>query len=92
MLQYEAYVAGGAYRDHLGLTAPLLVLHVLSDPRRMERMVEFVANRYPVGNAYMLFQAWSNFGPVFRPPEPSPALLNGDWVRGRLSTFRIDRT
>ncbi len=39
LLQYDAYVAGGAYREHLGLTAPLLVLHVLSDAKRMERMV-----------------------------------------------------
>lgn len=89
LLQYDAYVAGGAYREHLRLTAPLLVLHVLSDMRRMERMVEFTAKRYPHGNAYMLFQAWEEFGSVFRPPEPSPALLMGGWVRGGLPPFRI---
>jgi hypothetical protein len=91
LAQYQAYVAGGAYRDHLRLTAPLLVLNVLSDRMRMERMVEFVAERYPRGNAFMLFQAWEHFGPVFRPPEPSPALLNGGWVRGGLAPFRIDQ-
>jgi hypothetical protein len=91
LLQYDAYVAGGAYREHLGLTAPLLVLNVLSDAKRMERMVRFVSDRYQRGNAIMLFQAWENFGPVFRPPEPSPALLNGGWVRGGLSSFRIDQ-
>jgi hypothetical protein len=90
LLQYEAYVAGGAYRAHLGLTAPLLVLNVLSDERRMERMVEFASERYPHGNSYMLFQAWEDFGPIFRPPEQSPALLNGGWVRGGLEEFRID--
>ena len=89
LLQYETYVAGGAYRDHLGLTAPLLVLNVLSDQRRMERMIDFTAKRYPKGNAFILFQAWTDFGPVFRPPEPSPALLNGKWVRGGLSAFSI---
>jgi len=91
LLQYESYVADGAYREHLGLTAPLLVLNVLSDQQRMERMVDFVAKRYPHGNAFMLFQAWEDFGPVFRPPEPSPTLLNGDWVRGGQAEFRIDR-
>ena len=89
LLQYDAYIAGGAYRDHLGLTAPLLGLHVLSDTKRMERMVEFVAARYPRGNAFMLFQAWEDFGPVFRPPEPCPAFLNGDWIRGGYSPFQI---
>lgn len=92
LLQYEAYVAGGAYRDHLALTAPLLVLNVLSDERRVQRMVDFVAKRYPEGNAFMLFQAWKDFGPVFRPPEPNPALLNGGWVRGELRPFRINQS
>lgn len=91
LAQYEAYVANGAYREHLGLTAPLLVLNVLSDGQRMERQAQFVAERYPRGNMFMLFQAWEHFGPVFRPPEPSPALLNGGWVRGGLAPFRIDQ-
>jgi hypothetical protein len=39
----------------------------------------------------MLFQTWEDFGPVFRPPEPSPALLKGGWVRGGLAPFRIDQ-
>lgn len=91
LLQYDAYVAGAAYRNHLGLTAPLMVLNVLSDARRADRMIDFVANRYPAGNAFMLFQAWEDFGPVFRPPEPSPAFLKGGWVRGGLASFRIDQ-
>ena len=47
LAQYEAYVACGVYREHLGLTAPLLVLNVLSDQRHMERMINFTASRYP---------------------------------------------
>ena len=91
LLQYETYVAGEAYRDHLGLTAPLLVLNVLSDEHRAERMVDFTAKRYPKGNAFMLFQTWPDFGPVFRPPEPCPAFLMGGWVRGGLPHFLIDQ-
>lgn len=91
LLQYDAYVAGGAYRYHLKLTAPLLVLNVLSDEHRVERMVDFVAKRYPSGNAFMLSQAWPDFGPVFRPPEPSAVLLAGNWSRGGLAHFFIDR-
>ncbi|MCO5792817.1 MAG: replication-relaxation family protein [Blastomonas sp.] len=91
LIQYDAYIAGRAYRDHLGLTAPLLVLNVLSDEARMARMVDFVAQRYPRGNSYMLFQTWADFGAVFRPPDPSPAFLNGGWVRGGLPEFSIDQ-
>jgi len=89
LLQYDAYAAGGIYRQHLGLTAPLLVLNVLSDERRMERMVEFVADRYPHGNAFMLFQAWADFGPVFRPPEPNEAFLLNGWMRGGMKPLPI---
>jgi hypothetical protein len=89
--QYEAYVAGGAYREHLKLTAPLLVLNVLSDQNRLTRMIEFTTTRYPKGNAFMLFQAWKDFGVVFRPPEPCLDLLKGGWRRGGLAPFCIDR-
>lgn len=91
LLQYEAYVAGGAYREHLKLTAPLLVLNVLSDGHRMKRQVEFTAKRYPEGNAYMLFRVWEEFGVVFRPPQPNTALLIGGWDRGGLPPILIGR-
>jgi hypothetical protein len=89
LLQYDAYVAGVLYRQHLKLTAPLLVLNVLSDQRRMERMVDYVAKSYPMGNSFMLFQAWEDFGGAFRPPRPQSSLLTGDWGRGGLPSFSI---
>jgi hypothetical protein len=92
LLQYDAYVAGGVYRQHLKLTAPLLVLNVLSDRRRIERMVECVAKSYPKGNSFMLFQAWKDFGPAFHPPDPQFSLLTGDWVRGGLASLLIDQS
>lgn len=91
VLQYDAYVAGGAYREHLNLTAPLLALNVLSDQRRMEQMVEFVAEQYPHGNAFMLFQAWEDFGSLFRPSSPNRELLNGRWGRSGMKNITIDR-
>jgi Replication-relaxation len=89
LLQYDTYVSGGAYRQHLKLTAPLLVFNVLSDQRRMERMVTMTAKHYPAGNAFMLFQAWEDFGPAFRPPHPQSSQLMGDWVRGGLAPFPV---
>jgi hypothetical protein len=90
LLQYGAYVSGGTYRQHLGLTAPLLVLHVSSEPVRTARMIDLTAKLYPNGNSFMLFQTWKDFGPVFRPPPPNPALLIGNWARGGLGAFRIE--
>lgn len=92
LLQYDAYVAGGTYRQHLKLTAPLLVLNVLSGQQRMERMVECVAKSYPNGNNFMLFQAWEDFGSTFRPPHPQSGLLMGDWMRGGLGSFTLHKT
>ena len=89
LLQYEAYVADGAYRAHLGLTAPLLVLNILSDAKRMERQVHFVSERYPHGNAFLLFQTWKDFGPIFRPPEPNLDFLSVVWSRGNTTPFYI---
>ena len=89
MKQYEAYVAGRAYCEHLKLTAPLLVLNVLTDRRRMEHQIEFVRQNYPSGNAFMLFQTWGDFADAYRPPNPKSALLASDWERGGLQPFRI---
>jgi hypothetical protein len=89
LLQYHAYVAGGAYREHLQLTAPLLVLNISSDAKRMERMLAFVARRYPHGNSFMLFQAWEDFGAVFRPPMSNLSLLCEGWLRGGMAEFRL---
>ena len=88
MLQYHAYVAGGAYRKHLKLTAPLLVLNVLSDARRMLRMLDFVAKHYPQGNSFMLFQTWEDFGLIVRPPGPSARFLDR-WMRGNRDPLQL---
>lgn len=89
--QYEAYVSGGAYRNHLSLTAPLLVLTVSSDECRTARMIDLTARCYPEGNAFMLFQSWTDFGPVFRPPAPRLGLLTEGWTRAGLDPFPIDQ-
>ena len=92
LLQYEAYVGGGLYRDHLGLTAPLLVLNVLTDPKRQEllaRLVDRVGT--PASHAFMLFQTWEAFGDIFKPPEPNGELLNGRWERAIGTPFQINK-
>ena len=89
-LQYRAYIGGGAYRQHLKLTAPLLVLTVATVPERVERMLRLVSSDVPDAAPYLLFQHWDAFGPVFRPPVPHAPLLAGPWQRADGSRFQID--
>ncbi|WP_284126414.1 replication-relaxation family protein [Parerythrobacter aestuarii] len=90
LLQYAEYIEGGGYREHLNLTAPMLVLNVTTNLSRRTRMQEVLDEIYPAGNAYQLFQTWDAFGPVFCPPRPNPALLIGDWARAGYQALRLD--
>lgn len=91
LLQYEAYVARGAYRDHLSLTAPLLVLNVTNSRRRIEQVLALIERLNPTGTSYMLFQIYDGFGPAFRPPRPKLDLLSEGWQRAGLSELFIDK-
>ena len=92
LLQYREYVGQGGYRDHLNLTAPLLVLYVTSSQKQMERMIALAEELSgPGGNPYTLFRTCEAFGPVFRPPQPMHDLLNSAWRRAAMSDFFVDR-
>lgn len=88
--QYRSYIECSLYQDHLKLTAPLLVLSVTTNPKRLAKMIA-VAQDEMQTCAYLLFQQWPDFGPVWRPPEPLPDLLFGDWQRAGCTPFRIDQ-
>jgi len=90
LLQYESYVARGGYRDHLSLTAPLLVLNLMSESRRLSRVLALIERFHPKGNCYMIFQTYEEFGPVFRPPQPKLSLLSDGWSRSGLPHFFIN--
>ncbi|MEQ9180243.1 MAG: replication-relaxation family protein [Nitratireductor sp.] len=93
LLQYRSYIGNRGYQDHLELTAPLLVLTVVSDEQRLDRMLKVTSDEAGAhGNAYMLFQVASDFGPVFRPPPAMTTLLSGHWRRAGAPNFRIDRS
>jgi len=81
LLQYREYVERGGYREHLKLTAPMLVLNVTSSEKRVQRMLKVTSEHSSHGNNYQLFQCWEDFCPVFRPPVPNAALLLGAWAR-----------
>lgn len=88
-LQYREYVGRGRYKDHLKLTAPLLVLNVCSDRARAERMQKLIAEQGEGGNSYLLFQAWEEFAAPFRPPRPEMRLLNTPWDRAGKTAMVI---
>ena len=80
-VQYRTYVGQGKYKEHLKLTAPLLVLNVCSDVDRAARMQKLITDQGEGGNSYLLFQVWEAFAAPFRPPRPSSALLFSPWAR-----------
>lgn len=83
--QYAAYVGRSAYKSHLNLRAPLLVLNVTTSRARCDRLVETLNKQSPAGNDYMLFQHWDVFETPPRIPRPNASLLEGGWQRAGLS-------
>lgn len=90
VLQYQDYIEQGGYKQHLGLSAPMLVLNVVPDHNRAEKMMQVIAEQIPNGCSYQLFKSWTDFGTVWKPPVPNPAFLVGDWRRAVSAPFRID--
>lgn len=86
--QYAAYVEAGAYRRHLKLTAPLLVLNVTTNEARCNTLMAATA-REKGATPYQLFQAWTAFGTIWRPPSPNQELLTGAWLRAGCEGFGI---
>ncbi|EHK57049.1 replication-relaxation family protein [Allomesorhizobium alhagi] len=80
-LQYRQYVGGGLYKDHLKLTAPLLVLNVTTSERAMANMIKLALEISPGGNTYLLFRCCPLFGRHFKPAKPLTNLLRADWIR-----------
>jgi hypothetical protein len=89
-LQYREYVGNGQYKDHLNLTAPLMVLNVCTDSQRVSGIHKLIDRQGQGANSYMLFQAWVDFGLPSRPPSPNSLLLEGVWSRVGKPDFTIN--
>jgi Replication-relaxation len=89
-LQYREYVGRGLYKEHLKLTAGLLVLNVTTSEATMANMLKLAAEVSPGGNSYQLFRACPQFGKYFKPAKLLDGLLAGDWERVGSGSFRID--
>jgi hypothetical protein len=90
LLQYRDYIGKGGYKSHLGLTASLMVLNVLTEETKMRKMIKLTEEASgTAGNSYMLFRTCAGFGPVFKPPKPMLDLLEGPWARAGQAEFKI---
>ena len=90
LAQYEQYVGQNLYQNHLQLKSSILILNVVTDPKRVEQIGWIIETHAPSLAPRMLFQAWEDFGPVFTPPKPRTALLEGGWSRVNLPEVHID--
>jgi len=84
LLQYEDYIENEGYRQHLALTAPMMVLNVTTSEERAQRMLALTNEFFPLGNSYQLFQVWNSFGKIFKPPSPNTNLLSCVWARSEF--------
>lgn len=91
ILQYREYVGGGLYKEHLKLTAGLLVLNVTTSEQTMRKMIGLTGEVSPRGNTYMLFQVAGEFGRFFKPPKPISDFATQSWHRAGYEAFRIDQ-
>lgn len=90
-LQYREYVGRGLYKQHLGLTAGLLVLNVTTSEATLANMLTIAGEVSPNGNSYQLFRCCPQFGRYFKPPKPLTELLAGKWTRVGMEPFGIGR-
>lgn len=78
-LQYREYVGRGLYKQHLGLTAALMVLNVVAHPATMRSMMAQLQEISPGGNSYQLFRQMDGMGRAFRPVGPPANSILRDW-------------
>jgi len=88
-LQYREYIARGLYKEHLGLTAGLLVLNVATTERTTAAMLKLLGEIAPNGSAYQLFRTADHFGRYFKPAKTMPELLSDEWERAGYEGMRI---
>lgn len=89
LLQYEDYIERGGYRAHLQLTAPMLVLNVLTGAVRMAHMLELTAKHCPDGNSYQLFRSLGVGAGARDAKTDEAGFLATDWQRAGLGALQL---
>lgn len=68
-LQYQQYVGRGLYREHLRLTAGMMVLNITTSEQTTSKLMTLADELSPRGNSYLLFRSAEAFGRYFKPPD-----------------------
>ena len=91
-LQYREYVGRGLYKQHLGLTAGVLVLNVTSNPTTMAAMLRQLQQISSRGNSFQLFKCHEEFGRIFRATSPELSFLSDEWETVEGIGFNISQS
>jgi len=86
---YRGYIERGVFKQHLHLTAPLLILNVTTSAERQRRLLQTLSKAAPGGNDYQLFQTWGAFAIPPRMPQPNAAFLHDAWLRSGRDSLKI---
>lgn len=93
ILQYREYVGRGLYKEHLHVTAGMVVVTVTTNDTHMQNLLETVSEAAATGkNSFMLFKSAPVFGACFKPPLPMPELLTHPWHRAGHPPFAINHS
>jgi hypothetical protein len=84
-LQYREYVEGGRYKEHLKLTAPLLVITACADAKRAESLLRLAQVAFPQGCPYLIFQSWEGFSRESH--DRQNQFLTSQTIRQMISMF-----
>lgn len=86
--QYRSFIGHGLYREALGTTAPMLVMHLTLSEKRMKHMLSVLASLSVEGrNNYMLFGWLPQLGGHLRPPDLLTEVLAKWWHRAGYPEF-----
>ncbi len=86
---YRTFIGDGRYQRHYGLTAPMVLLVVLSSRSNQDRFLEMAAEIMGVHRHLVLTQVLEGFHGSFRPPPLAEALFQGEWRRPGGAGFQI---
>lgn len=89
LLQYREYIGSTIYKQHLALTAPLLVLNVTNHITIMERMIALAHDSLPNNLAYYLYQHGTQIGLRSKSSRPTNELLRNNWLRSGFPALSI---
>lgn len=86
---YRSFIGKGDYRQHYHLTAPMVLLVVLSSRTNQAKFLELVAEIMPNHAHLVLTQVLEGFHGSFRPPPVANDLFEGEWLRAGFKPFRL---